>query len=44
MEKIDKIDKQNIDNEDNVIIGYKAWKGLYKSDIKNCVFKLKIKI
>ena len=44
MEKIEKINKENIVNEDNVIIEYDLLEKLFKSDIKNCVFKLKFKI
>ena len=43
MENIEKINKENIINEDNVIIEYNVLEDLFKSDIKNSEFKLKIK-
>ncbi len=41
MKKIENINKENIVNEDEVIIDFDLLEELVKSNIKNCVYKLK---
>ena len=41
MENTEKINKENIVNEDEIIIDYDLLEELVRSNIKNCVFKLK---